>query len=132
MTLEGPFSPHCEHSRSAANGPMKNVQVIDGAVNATFSIFQATDEEFAVIFPDGRDIEIADDLVARVGLEDADRVLTPLWQRPILKRDAMGIHGTLFYDADERRAFLPPSRREVDWDERFVNEAQRMLFRERR
>lgn len=30
---------------------MKNVQVIDGATNATFSLFQATDEEFAAIFP---------------------------------------------------------------------------------
>ena len=111
---------------------MKNVQIIDGTVNATFSIFQATDEEFAVIFPDGRDIELAVDLVERVGEEMAHRVLSPIWERPILKRHAMGVHGTLFYDADERREFLPRSRREIDWDERFVNEAQRALFREHR
>ena len=111
---------------------MKNIQIIDGALNATFSIFQATDEEFAVIFPNGRDIEIADELVERVGESEANRVLAPLWQRPILKRDAMGIHGTLFYDADERRTFLPASRREVDWDELSVNEAQRALFRAHR
>ena len=108
---------------------MKNVQIIDGALNATFSIFQATDEEFSIIFPDGRDIEVADDLVERVGEVEAGRVLAPLWQRPILKRDAMGIHGTLYYDAEERREFLPPSRKEVDWDESSVNEAQRALFR---
>ncbi|NLR72608.1 hypothetical protein HGI47_17165 [Novosphingobium sp. ERN07] len=108
---------------------MKNVQIIDGAINATFSIFQATDEEFSIIFPDGRDIEVADDLVERVGEVEASRVLAPLWQRPILKRDAMGIHGTLYYGAKERREFLPPSRREVDWDETCVNEAQRALFR---
>lgn len=107
---------------------MRNVQIIDGAVNATFSVFQATEDEFAVIFPNGHDIEIADDLVERVGEEEAGRVLDGLWKRPILKRDAMGVHGTLFYDADERREFLPISRREVDWDERFVNEAQRTLF----
>jgi hypothetical protein len=111
---------------------MKNVQIIDGAVNATFSIFQATDEEFAVIFPDGRDIELAVDLVERVGEEVATRLLNPLWERPILKRDAMGIHGTLFYDAEKRREFLPQSRREIDSDERFVNEAQRALFRKHR
>ncbi len=111
---------------------MKNVQIIDGAVNATFSVFQATEDEFAVIFPNGRDIEIADELVERVGEAEASRVLEPLWERPILKREAMGIHGTLFYDAEERREFLPPSRREVDWDERFVNEAQRVLFRRHR
>ena len=111
---------------------MKNVQIIDGAINATFSIFQATDEEFSVIFPDGRDIEIADDLFERVGEGEALRVLEPLWNRPILKRDAMGIHGTLYYDAEARREYLPPSRREVDWDESCVNEAQRALFRAHR
>jgi len=36
---------------------MKNIQVFDGAENAAFSIFQATDEEFEAIFPDGRDME---------------------------------------------------------------------------
>lgn len=37
---------------------MKNIQVIDGAQNATFSVFQATDEEFALLFPDGTDIAL--------------------------------------------------------------------------
>lgn len=111
---------------------MKNIQVIDGAPNATFSIFQATEDEFSVIFPDGRDIEIATELVERIGELAAARVLQPLWQRPVLKREAMGIHGTLLYDADARREFLPDSRREVDWDERFINEAQRRLFRAHR
>ena len=32
---------------------MKNIQIIDGALNATFSVFQATDDEFASIFPSG-------------------------------------------------------------------------------
>ena len=111
---------------------MKNVQVIDGASNATFSIFQATDDEFAIIFPDQREMEIADDLIRRIGEEEANRVLTGLWDRPILKRDANGIHGTLFYDADQRREFLPRSMRGVDWDDRSVNEAQRRLFQAHR
>jgi len=42
---------------------MKNIQIIDGAGNATFSVFQATDQEFAEIFPDGRDIELVEDLM---------------------------------------------------------------------
>lgn len=106
--------------------------MIDGAANATFSIFQATDEEFAAIFPDGRDIELADDLSERLGDAEAARVLSQVWERPILKREANGIHGTLFYDAEERREFLPRSKREVDWDERYVNDAQRTLFRRHR
>ena len=71
---------------------MKNIQIIDGAENATFSVFQATDEEFAAIFPDGRDIELVEDLVERIGEEAAGSVLTPVWGRPILKRDAVGVH----------------------------------------
>src|SRR5215470_12848108 len=40
---------------------LKNIQIIDRAVNATFSLFQATDEEFAAIFPGaGQDIELID------------------------------------------------------------------------
>jgi hypothetical protein len=46
---------------------MRNIQIIDGAVNATFSVFQATDEEFDAIFPDGRDMELVEDLVDRLG-----------------------------------------------------------------
>jgi hypothetical protein len=111
---------------------VKNIQIIDGAVNAIFSIFQATDDEFAIIFPGGRDMEIAVELLERIGQEEGDRVLTAIWDRPVLKRDALGIQGTLFYDAGERREFLPTSMREVDWDERFVNEAQRRLFRQHR
>jgi hypothetical protein len=34
---------------------MKNIQ-IDGADNATFGLFPATDEEFAAIFPGDQDI----------------------------------------------------------------------------
>ena len=111
---------------------MKNIQVIDGASNATFSIFQATEEEFASIFPDGREMEIADDVVERLGEDEAGRLFSALWTRPILKRDAVGVHGTLFYDADHWRECLPLSGREADWDERFVNEAQRRLFRQHR
>jgi len=111
---------------------MKNIQVIDGAVNATFSVFQATEEEFAAIFPDGRDMELAEDLVERLGDEAAGAVLDPLWNRPILKRDALGIHGTLFYDNEDRRDYIPSSKREVDWESGSVNQAQRDLFAKHR
>lgn len=107
---------------------MKNIQIVDGAANATFSVFQATDEEFIAIFPDGRDIELVEDLVERLGEEAAGAALTLLWSRPILKRDALGIHGTLFYDNEHRRDRIPPSKREVDWDSGSLNAAQRDLF----
>lgn len=111
---------------------MKNIQIIDGAVNATFSIFQATDDEFVAIFPEGRDIELVEDLIERIGEEAAGSVLTPLWSRPILKPDALGVHGTLFYDNELRRHHIPPSKREVDWADSSINQAQRDLFAKHR
>ncbi len=105
---------------------MKNIQVIDGANNATFSIFQATEEEFAAIFPGGHDMELIEDLFERLGGAEADRVLELIWERPILKRNVIGLHGTLFYDNARRR--IPLSKREVDWDDNSVNSAQRELF----
>nr|WP_295370262.1 hypothetical protein [uncultured Sphingosinicella sp.] len=111
---------------------MRNIQIIDRAENATFSVFQATVEEFEVIFPEGRDIEIIEDLIERVGERAAVAVLSPLWERPILKRDAQGIHGTLYYAWSDRRAYLPSTKREVDWEESAITEAQRRLFRSHR
>jgi hypothetical protein len=45
---------------------MKNIQAIDGANNATFSVFQATDQEFALLFPDGTDVAFREDIEARL------------------------------------------------------------------
>lgn len=107
---------------------MKNIQVIDGAANATYSLFQATDAEFAAIFSDGQDMELVEDLCERLGDDAASSILAQLWARPILKRDAMGIHGTLFYDNDDRRSHIPASKREVDWNPLYINQSQRDLF----
>ncbi|WP_440981851.1 hypothetical protein [Shinella sumterensis] len=111
---------------------MKNIQIIDGADNATYSVFQATEAEFDAIFPNGRDIELVEDLIDRLGEEIAGAVLTPIWTRPILKRDALGIHGTLFYDNDRRRNHIPTSKRQVDWNDGAINQAQRDLFAKHR
>ncbi len=107
---------------------MKNIQVIDRADNARFSIFQATDAEFEAIFPRGRDMEIAEDFFKRLGQAKARAIIEPIWERPILKRDAVGIHGTIFYGWAGRRHCLPKSKREVDVDPWSINEAQRRLF----
>ena len=105
---------------------MKNVQIIDGASNATFSLFQATEDEFSAIFPGGRDMELVEDLVERLGEERAANLLALLWNRPVLKREANGLHGTLFYDNSGRQ--IPQSKREVDWNDGSINPAQRTLF----
>lgn len=114
---------------------MKNVQVIDRADNAIFSIFQVTEDEFAVMFPaPDQDIELVEDLIERMGEANASSVLSCMWQRPILKRDVHGIHGTLYYGADDARwrQRIPANKREIDTDDAALNEAQRRLFREKR
>jgi hypothetical protein len=104
---------------------MKNIQVIDGALNSTFSIFQATDEEFALFFPEpGQDIQFGEDLDPLV----AETLgANPIWERPIRKRDAQGIHGTLFFGL-ERYKNVYRDKREDRVDPSAVNQAQRRLF----
>lgn len=111
---------------------MKNILMVDGAMNATYSVFQATDEEFATLFPNGEEIDVIEDVIARTGEGISEDIFNRVWNRPILKSDTQGIHATLIFDDPSRRDYLPPSRREVDWDDGSINEAQRQLFRSRR
>ncbi|MBK6694777.1 MAG: hypothetical protein IPG50_21585 [Myxococcales bacterium] len=104
---------------------MKNIQVIDGAQNATFSIFQATEPEFALLFPgDGQDMEYSEDLPET---PEILRVLQAIWERPIRKADAMGIHGTLLYGLQRYKEWYP-EKREAAVVSSAINDAQRRLF----
>lgn len=118
-----------KESREGDGFAPRNIQIIDGADNATFSFFRATEDEFQAIFPDGRDMELVEDFFERVGDAEVTGLLKPIWERPVLKQDVMGIHGTLFYDNKSRRKHVPPSKREVDWNDGAINEGQRRLFR---
>jgi hypothetical protein len=112
---------------------MRNVQVIDGAINCTFPIFQFTDEQFAMIFPgNGQDIAFAEELEQQLSEEDLNAAFKGVWDRPIAKVDAMGIHGTLFYAFQDKKHFFPATRRECDWDDAGLNSAQRALNARRR
>ena len=89
---------------------MKNIQVIDGALNCTYSIFAATEQEFDVIFPDGADVEFNDDLVARIGEGRTTAIFNSIWMRPIEKKIVEGIHGTLFFNLDYKKKFYPTKK----------------------
>jgi len=116
-----------------ARPELRNIQIIDNADNATFGVFQATDDEFSQIFPAiGQDMEIAEDFVRRVGEAHANLIFNAIWERPILKRDINGIHGTLYFNYQSRRRHMPTSKREVDLDESSINTAQRKLFAKHR
>ncbi len=99
------------YAERQAQPGMKNIQVVNGAQNCVYDIFQATDEEFAAIFPEGQDIAFIDEVVARSG-KSLTPVLEQLWSRRIPKRDVQGIHGLLFYKLDHKKAYYPTRRDE--------------------
>lgn len=93
---------------------MKNVQVIDEAINAAYTIFSVTEEEFGLIFPgEGQDIEVIEDMVERLGDDLVGKIMAPVWDREVAKRDVCGIHGTLFYGMPEKRKYYEEKREPV-------------------
>jgi len=90
---------------------MKNIQVVDGADNCTYSIFSIGDAGFCRIFPDpGQDIEFAEDLFERLGTRVAKLLLKQPWSNPIEKPNVQGIHGTLFYGLSRKKKYYPAKR----------------------
>ena len=89
---------------------MKNIQVIDGAINCVYDIFAATDEEFALVFPDGTDVAFIDEVYQRGSPKLLDAAFERIWTRPVPKQDASGIHGLLFYELNQKKTFYPTRR----------------------
>lgn len=89
---------------------MKHIQVIDDALNCTYSIFAVEDDEFEILFPNETDIEFNDDLFNRLGEAKASEVLNKVWNRPIDKKSVIGIHGTLFYGMSYKKKYYPTKR----------------------
>ena len=92
--------------------PMKNIQIIDGAENSVYDIFQATEDEFAVIFPDGTDVAFSDEIFDRGNEQSLIALFTNIWKRRILKKDAHGIHGIVFYGLPEKKQYYPTRKDE--------------------
>ncbi|BAS58989.1 hypothetical protein NIES2135_14910 [Leptolyngbya boryana NIES-2135] len=84
---------------------MKNIQIIDRAINCAYDIYSATDEEFLKIFPNpGQDIQFNEDIEDD---EEVRQILARLWKRRVKKSEVHGIHGTLFYQLSEKKRFYP-------------------------
>ena len=95
---------------------MKHIQVIDSADNAVYDVFEASNEDFALVFANGTDIAFAEDL------DDSSTELRAaferIWAKRVPKAKVEGIHGTLFYGLSHKRRFYPTLR-----DEEAVNPA---------
>jgi hypothetical protein len=95
---------------------VKNIQIFDGAENAVYDIFAATDDEFALIFPSGTDVAFIDEVYQQQSAPILDAAFTAIWKRRIPKHQAMGIHGILFYECEQKKVYYPTRR-----DEEAVN-----------
>lgn len=95
---------------------MKNIQMIDGADNAVYDIFAATDDEFSLIFPSGTDVGFIDEVYQRHPSTMLDAAFAEIWKRRVSKRLATGIHGILFYECEHKKSNYPTRR-----DEEAVN-----------
>lgn len=91
---------------------MKNIQVIDGADNCAYDIYQVDDDVFFRLFPVGADICFYSDLLERFKEPELVELLQPVWGRRCLKKDVVGIHGTLFYELDFKKKYYPTRRDE--------------------
>jgi hypothetical protein len=90
---------------------MRNIQVIDGADNCTYSIFSVSDDIIKLVFPEpSQNIEFNTDLIARISLDEANTLNLKLWENEINKEDVVGIHGTLFYDLEFKKVYYPTKR----------------------
>lgn len=98
-------------ARSETSERMMNVQVIDGAQNCRYPIYAMPESDFRLVFPGvGQDIEFIGDVVARLDDALARRIFRELWAREVEKTEVCGIHGTLFYELDFKKAFYPTKR----------------------
>jgi hypothetical protein len=91
---------------------MKNIQVIDGADNCVYDVFAATDAEFDLIFPAGRDVAFIDEVYAQGESGSLDQAFKLIWERRQAKSQVQGIHGTLFYELEHKKAYYPDRRDE--------------------
>lgn len=87
---------------------MKNIQVIDGAENCAYSIFQSSEEDFSLIFSEkNQDVEFIEDVITRIPENILSTLMDRIWRNPVKKSDVCGIHGTLFYQLYHKKIYYP-------------------------
>lgn len=86
---------------------MKNIQIIDGAINCVYDVFQATEEDFDLIFPNGTDIAFSDELDSREEKKEISEAIERLWKNRISKKRIEGLHGTIFFECEQKKEYYP-------------------------
>jgi TRAP-type C4-dicarboxylate transport system substrate-binding protein len=89
----------------------RNVQVIDGAINSTFDIFQVSIEQFEKLFPNDNNVAFIEDFPFLI--DDSD-FWNEFYINKVAKTKVKGIHGTLHLIGSEVVKSEFPNRKEVD------------------
>lgn len=89
---------------------MKNIQVVDGAINSCFRIFEVEEEKFQILFPSTADIAFLEDFDHL----DGTGFWGSIYSNEVDKKNIAGIHGTLHLTGSyvEKNNF--PNRKESD------------------
>ena len=94
---------------------MKNIQIIDGAANSTFDIYQIPDELFQQIFPAETDIAFQNDVEIQFqNYGYGDEIWETVYQHKIAKKNVIGIHGTLHLTGSNTFKKYFPRMKEAD------------------
>jgi uncharacterized protein YozE (UPF0346 family) len=87
---------------------MKTILVIDGADNCAYDCFSADEALFQAIFPGkDQDIEFIEDFLERETTNKFDLSFAEMWNRPVIKKDIVGIDGIFFYELLHKKKFYP-------------------------
>jgi hypothetical protein len=86
---------------------MKNIQIIDGADNCVYDVFAATETEFRLIFKSNTNIAFINEVYMNGDKLKLDKAFEKIWKRRLNKQEINGIHGTIFYELDFKKAFYP-------------------------
>jgi hypothetical protein len=94
---------------------MKNIQVIDGALNEVFEIYEVPDDLFKVMFPHGADIAFIDEVDRAFRRRGGRKLWNIVYGHPVDKKRVRGIHGTLHLTGSPiAREFFPTRKESSD------------------
>ena len=91
---------------------MRNVQTTEGAENCVYDIFQFTEVQFKVIFPNGTDVAFIGEVEKNASPDLLEKAFEGVWERRIPKSEVRGSHGTLFYELEFKKDYYPTRRDE--------------------
>lgn len=70
---------------------IKNVQVIDGAMNCNYDIFAIHESDFKIIFPgEGHNIEFIEDVEQKIGENALEEIHPRIWEKRVRKAEVVG------------------------------------------